>query len=72
MSGPNTEEQMVRANKERGERNLAYRLRLRQLGCKKEILEKVEVFNDLIIDYATEQNRVIQEGQLRLKEIMNQ
>jgi|GEM_PF-5756296 len=54
MSGPNTEEQMVRANKERGERNLAYRLRLRQLGCKKEILEKVEVFNDLIIDYATE------------------
>ena len=72
MLGLDVEDQMVQSNRERGERNLTARIRIRQLGCEEEILKKVEILGDLIIDYATEQNRVIKEGLLKLKEITNQ
>ena len=61
MSGLNAEDQMVRANEQRGERNLGERIKIRQLGEREILLAKMEKLWDDVMDIATEQNRIIQD-----------
>ena len=68
MPGLDVEDQMVQGNRERGERNLTARIRLRQLGCREELLGKLEIIGDNLMDIATEQSRIIQ----NLKKVFKQ
>ena len=67
MSGLDVEDQMVKSNEQRGERNLGARIRLRQLGCEEELLGKLEIIGDNLMDIAAEQGRIIQ----NLKKVFN-
>lgn len=49
-----------------GEQTLAYRLKIKQLGCQEELLEKIESYGDQLVDFAVKQNREIQ----KMKEAM--
>ena len=63
------EDQMMRANEQRGEKNLGERIKIRQLGEREILLAKMEKLWDDVMDIATEQNRVIQKMKETIKNV---
>lgn len=51
---------------QQGEKTLTDRLKLRRLGCDEQLLDKIESYGDMIMDYAVKQNKAIQ----KMKEAM--